>query len=68
LGHRGLRHRGRAASTLVRDVSKVLKDLGMPPIPGIPRDPCTAGDVLEVVDVILEHLQEAYASDHDPWY
>jgi hypothetical protein len=54
-------------TTLVRDMSKVPVDLGMPPIPEIPRDTCTAGDILEVVDVILEHLQEAYASDHGPW-
>jgi hypothetical protein len=51
---------------LAGDVSKVLVDLGMPPIPGIPRDPCTAGNVLEVVDVILECLREAYASGHAP--
>jgi hypothetical protein len=54
-------------TTLVRDMSKVPVDLGMPPIPEIPRDTCTASDILEVVDVILEHLQEAYASDHGPW-
>jgi hypothetical protein len=53
--------------TSVRDVSKVLEDLGMPPIPGIPQDPRTTSTVLEVVDVILEHPQEAYASGHDPW-
>jgi hypothetical protein len=57
---------GRLA-TLVRDMSKVLADLGMPPIPEIPQDLHTAADVLEVVDVILEHLQEAYASSHCPW-
>jgi hypothetical protein len=54
-------------ATLVRDVSKVLQDHGMPPIPEISRDPCTAGDVLEAVDVILEHLKEAYNFDHSPW-
>jgi hypothetical protein len=52
---------------LVRDVSKVLADLGMAPIPGIPRDLRIGGDVLEMVDIILEHLSEAYASGHDPW-
>jgi hypothetical protein len=52
--------------TLVRDVSKVLEDLGMPPILGIPWDPRMANDILDVVDVILEHLQEAYASGHNP--
>jgi hypothetical protein len=50
----------------VRDVSKVLANLGQPPIPEIPRDPCTTNDVLKVVDIILEHLQAAYASSHDP--
>jgi hypothetical protein len=39
---------------LVRDVSKVLVDLGMPPILGIPWDLCMAGDILEVMGVILE--------------
>jgi hypothetical protein len=52
---------------LVRDVSKVLADLGMPPIPEIPQDPHTTDNILEAVDVILEHLQEAYTSSHDPW-
>jgi hypothetical protein len=42
--------------TLVRDVSKVLADLGLPPILEIPRDPCMAVDILEAVDVILERL------------
>jgi hypothetical protein len=57
----------RLLSTLVRDVVKVLEDLGMPPIQGIPRDLCTTDDVLEVVDIIPEHRQEAYASGHGPW-
>jgi hypothetical protein len=39
----------------------------MPPIHGIPRDSRMAGDILEAVDSILEHLQEAYASSHDAW-
>jgi hypothetical protein len=51
---------------LVGDVSKILADLGMPPIPGIPWDPCIAGDILEMVDIILECLREAYASGHGP--
>jgi hypothetical protein len=50
---------------LVRDVSKVLVDLGMPPVSKIPQDPCTTSDVLVVVDVILEHLKEAYEFGHD---
>jgi hypothetical protein len=52
---------------LVKDVSKVLVDLGMSPIHGIPRDPCTTGDVLQVVGTIFEHLREAYSSSHGPW-
>jgi hypothetical protein len=46
---------------LAGDISKDLMDLGMSPIPGIPRDPCAAGDILEVADVILEPLREAYS-------
>jgi hypothetical protein len=48
-------------------VSKVVEDLGMLPIPGIPRGLLMTGNILEVVDVILEGLQEAYTSGHDPW-
>jgi hypothetical protein len=51
---------------LVRDVSKVLVDLGMPHISGIPPGPRVADDVLEVAGTILEHLWEAYTSDHSP--
>jgi hypothetical protein len=36
-------------ATLVGDVSYILENLGMPPISGIPRDPCTANDILGVV-------------------
>jgi hypothetical protein len=54
-------------ATLVRDVSKVLADLGVPPIPEIPQDSCTADSILEAVDIILEHLLEAYASGHGHW-
>jgi hypothetical protein len=46
----------RRLATLVRDASNVLEDLGMPPILRIPRDPHTTGDILEAVDVIMEHL------------
>jgi hypothetical protein len=42
---------------LARDVFKLLVDLGMPPILGIPQDPCTAINILEAVDVILECLR-----------
>jgi hypothetical protein len=51
----------------VRDVSKVLEDLGLSPIPRIPRDLRMAGGILVVVDVILEHVKEAYDSRHGPW-
>jgi hypothetical protein len=54
-------------AVLVRDVSKVMVDPGIPPIPGIPRDPCAAGDVLEVANTLFKRLQEAYASRHSPW-
>jgi hypothetical protein len=53
--------------TLVRDVSKVLEDLGMSPNPGILWDLRMADDVLGAVDVILECVKEAYASSHGPW-
>jgi hypothetical protein len=53
--------------TLVSDVSNVLVDLGTTPIPEITWDPHTATDILEVVDVILELLKEAYNFDHEPW-
>jgi hypothetical protein len=43
-------------ATLARGVSKVLVDLGMQPILGIPWDPCTADNILEAVSAILEHL------------
>jgi hypothetical protein len=52
---------------LMRDVPKVLLDLGMPPIPVIPQDPCMAGDILEAEGVILESLREAYTSGRGPW-
>jgi hypothetical protein len=54
-------------AAIVRNMSKVLEDLGMPPILGIPQDPRMTGDILKVVDVILKCLQKAYASGHDPW-
>jgi hypothetical protein len=53
-------------AALVREVSQVLENVGMPPIPGIPRDPCTGSDVLEAVDVILERVKEAYNSGPSP--
>jgi hypothetical protein len=52
---------------LVWDVSKVLVDLGMTSILGIPWDLHTADDVLDAAGTILEHLLEADASDHGPW-
>jgi hypothetical protein len=59
--------KARRLAILVRGASKVLVDLGIPPIPGIPQDPHTADDILEAAGTILEHLWEAYASSHDPW-
>jgi hypothetical protein len=52
---------------LVREVSQVLENLGLPPISGIPQDLCTADDVLGVVDMILERVKEAYDFGHNPW-
>jgi hypothetical protein len=52
--------------TLVRDVSKVLEDLGMSPIPEITRDPRMASDILGAVDIILKHVKDAYAYTSDP--
>jgi hypothetical protein len=54
-------------TTLVRDVTQVLENLGMPPILRIPWDVCIASDVLGVVDVFLEHVKEAYNSGYIPW-
>jgi hypothetical protein len=51
---------------LVTDVSKVLVDLGMPLIPGNPRDPHVADDILEEAGTILECPREAYTSCHGP--
>jgi hypothetical protein len=58
---------GRAPVILVGDISEVLVDLGMPPKLGIPQDPSTAGNVLEVVGTILERLRESYTYGHGPW-
>jgi hypothetical protein len=52
---------------LVREVSQVLENLGLPPISGIPQDLCTTDDVLGVVDMILERVKEAYDFGHNPW-
>jgi hypothetical protein len=41
-------------------------DIGMSPILVIPRDLRMVGDVLVVVDVILESQREDYASSHSP--
>jgi hypothetical protein len=57
----------RRLTILVRDVSKVLVDPGIPPIPGIPWDMCMAGNLLEAVGVISDYPQEAYATGHGPW-
>jgi hypothetical protein len=57
----------RQLAILVGVISRVLVDLGMPPIVGIPRDLCVACDILEEVGTILKCLWEAYASSHSPW-
>jgi hypothetical protein len=54
-------------AALVRDVSWVLENLGMPSMLGIPRDLRMADDVLGAVDVILEHVKGAYDSGCGPW-
>jgi hypothetical protein len=53
-------------AVLEGEMSKVLVFLGRPPIEGIPQDPGKARDILEAVDVILEHLREAHASSARP--
>jgi hypothetical protein len=53
-------------TVLMGGISKVLVELGMPPIPWIPQEPGTAGDILETVGTVLEHLREANASNHGP--
>jgi hypothetical protein len=58
--------KARQLAVLVRDISKVLVDLGMPPILGIPHDPRRASVILEVVGTILDCLWEAYVSCAGP--
>jgi hypothetical protein len=48
----------RRLAILVRDASKVLVDLGMPPFPRIPQDLGTADDILEAVGTTLERPRE----------
>jgi hypothetical protein len=52
---------------LVRDVSKVLLDRGMPPISGIPRDLCMAGDLLGGGGRRPGASTGGYASGNNPW-
>jgi hypothetical protein len=54
-------------ATLVGEVSQVLENLSLPPIPGIPWNLRTTDDILGAVDVILERIKEAYDSGHIPW-
>jgi hypothetical protein len=54
-------------AALVGDMSQVLENLVMPPIPRISRDLHMASDFLGAVDVILECMKETYDSGHDPW-
>jgi hypothetical protein len=49
------------------EVSQVLENLSLPPIPGIPWNLRTTDDILGAVDVILERIKEAYDSGHIPW-
>jgi hypothetical protein len=51
----------------VGDISKVLVDLGMHPIPRIPQDPARVSDIMEAVGTVLERMQESYTSDAGPW-
>jgi hypothetical protein len=51
---------------LVGGISKVLVDLGMPPILRIPQDPGMVNDVLEAVGTVLECMREAHAFGHGP--
>jgi hypothetical protein len=51
---------------LVGDISKVLVDLSMSPIPRIPQGPSNDIDILEIVGTVLELLREAYAFSTDP--
>jgi hypothetical protein len=53
-------------AALVRDVSHVLENLGMPYTPGIPLDPCMTDDVLGPVGVILERVKVAHDSRRSP--
>jgi hypothetical protein len=50
----------------VGGISKVLVDLGMPPILRIPQDPGMVNDVLEAVGTVLECMREAHAFGHGP--
>jgi hypothetical protein len=52
----------RRLAILVGDISMVLHSHAS--ILRIPPDPCTAGNVLEDVGTILEHLWEAHAFGH----
>jgi hypothetical protein len=45
------------------EISDALVYLGMFPIWDVPVHPKSAQDVLTTVSLILEHLQEEYASD-----
>jgi hypothetical protein len=51
---------------LVWFISKVMGDLRIPPILGIPKPSCMVGNILETVGTVLECLWEAYASSNGP--
>jgi hypothetical protein len=57
----------RKLSQFVMEISNTLVDLGMLPVHNIPQLPTTAQEVLAAAGLILEHLQEAQASDDSPW-
>jgi hypothetical protein len=52
---------------LVGNISTVLVDLCMPPIPRSPRDPGKASHILEEAGTILERLREAYSFGVGTW-
>jgi hypothetical protein len=54
-------------AVLVGDISKVMVDLCMPPIPRIHKDPGRASDILEIVGTVPGCLREAYTSGTGPW-
>jgi thioester reductase-like protein len=54
-------------SQWVMRISNVLVNLGLLPIQDTPQLPKSAQKVMSAVDLVMKHLQEALASDIDPW-